>query len=238
MIETLERGLVDVRGRPLRRVGSRLLTIDDWASESVQRHALSPTVRAAKRAQMMDGPFWLDHRNPFISADCASVTLATTDKALYAVKDFPVLGGNYFNAFIGKAIAIWMFGGITTAATPGNGTVDIYWGNGTDANGTIIRSSAAKALSASQTDFSWWAELIVRSRTLGTTGTLAVSGKFIYAVSVMASTLQPHLVPDSGTIVSASVDLTLANIVSVQYKRSGSTAETMQIRELAVLALN
>jgi hypothetical protein len=35
-----------------------------------------------------------------------------------------------------------------------------------------------------------------------------------------------------------TVDLSAANIVSVQFKRSGSTVETMQVHDMTVLALN
>jgi hypothetical protein len=38
--------------------------------------------------------------------------------------------------------------------------------------------------------------------------------------------------------VSGSCDLTAANILSIQANRSGSTAETMQIHQMFVTALN
>jgi len=185
----------------------------------------------------MDGPYYLDQRAPFISADVASVTLATTDKALYPVANFPALGSNYFS-FIGKAIWIHLFGRITTAATPGNLTVDTYWGTGADANGTIIGSSAAVALTASQTNLSWTLDLFVRARTLGATGTLFVTGELVANNAVLATSVQPVLVPASAPAASSSVDLTASNIISVQFKRSGSTAETAQVHELGVYALN
>jgi hypothetical protein len=59
----------------------------------------------------------------------------------------------------GKKIRIRLFGKITTAVTPGNGSFDIYWGSGADANGTILASSAALALTASQTNLSWELEI-------------------------------------------------------------------------------
>jgi hypothetical protein len=49
----------------------------------------------------------------------------------------------------------------------------------------------------------------------------------------------PHiLVPGSAPAVSGSCDLTAANILSIQANRSGSTAETMQIHQMFVTALN
>src|SRR5262245_10969336 len=210
----------------------------DWVAACERRHPIvSPAVQAARAARMMDGAFWLDSRAPFISGDVASVTLGTGDKALYPVANFPVLGGNYFN-YIGKGLKIWLFGRITTSTTPGNLTWDIYYGSGADATGTILASSAAKALQASQTNLSWCAEFTVRTRTLGATGTLFCTGFSLFNVAVILSTAQPVLIPDSAPAASGSVDLTSANIISVQVKRSGSTAETMQVHEMQVTSLN
>jgi hypothetical protein len=184
----------------------------------------------------MDTPFYNDLRPPFIMTDISSVTLATTDKALYPFSNFPPLGANYW--WVGKKIKIRLFGRITTAATPGNGTFDIYWGTGADANGTILASSGTVALSASQTNVSWQAEIYVHCRSIGSSGTLFVTGIAHFNVGVIASTLQPLMIPASAPAVSSAIDLTAANIISVQFKRSGSTAETMQVHDIEVIALN
>lgn len=186
---------------------------------------------------MADGLFYNDLRTPFLAADLAAVTLSTTDKALYTPSAFPVLGGQYFSV-IGKKIRIRLFGKITTVLTPGNGTWDIYYGTGADANGVLLASSAAHALSASQTNLSWMLELFVSARSLGSAGTLFVDGLASYNVAVVASTLQPVMLPASAAVVSGACDLTAALIISVQFKRSGSTAETMTVQDLEVVALN
>lgn len=186
---------------------------------------------------MADGLFYHDTREPFIAADIASVTLAATAKALYPVSNFPVLGGQYF-ARPGKKLRIRLFGRITTAATPGNGSFDIYYGTGADANGVILASSAALALSASQANLSWEAEFYVHCRSIGSAGTLFCTGHAKFNNAVLASTLQPMLIPASAPAVSGAVDLTAALIVSVQFKRSGSTAETMQVHDLEVSPFN
>lgn len=183
---------------------------------------------------MADGPFYLDSRAPFISTNVTAVTLATTDKAMYPKDNFPVLGGNYFN-YIGKSILIELFGRFTTAGTPGNLTVDVYYGSGADANGTIISSSAAVALTASQTDLSWYMRYLVRTRTLGASGTLFGTGFIIFNESLIASHM---MIPASAPAASAAVDLTAANIISVQFKRSGSTGESARVDEMQVTALN
>lgn len=184
----------------------------------------------------MDGPFYVDSRAPHIPADVASVTLATTDKALIPVANIPVLGSNYFS-YIGKAMRISLFGRITTGTTPGNGTFDIYWGTGADANGTILASSATFALTASQTNLSWWLEMIVRCRAGGSSGSLMVTGQTSFNNAVVANTLQPLMIPASAP-AATTVDLTAANVISPQFKRSGSTAETMQVHDVLYEALN
>lgn len=184
-----------------------------------------------------DGIFYNDLREPFLSADQSDITLATTDKALYAAAAFPVLGGQYW-ARIGKKIRIRAFGKITTAATPGNGTFDIYYGSGADATGTIIVSSAAFALSATQTTLSWEIDFYIHCRTTGATGTLFGDGKALFNNAVVASTVQPVMIPASAAVASGAVDLTAANIISLQFKRSGSTAEHMWVQDLEVTALN
>jgi hypothetical protein len=181
--------------------------------------------------------FFVDTREPFLAADIAAVTLSTTDLPLYGQSNFPVLGGQYF-ARVGKKLKIRLFGKITTAATPGNGTFDIYYGTGAAANGVLLASSAAFALVASQTNLSWWAEFIVTCRSIGNTGTLFVDGIAHFNVGGVLSTAQPILIPASAAVVSGACDLTSPLIISVQFKRSGSTAETMTVQDMEVQPLN
>lgn len=186
---------------------------------------------------MADGLFYNDLRAPFLTGDIAQVALTTADQALYPVSNFPVLGGQYWN-YIGKKMRIRLFGRITTGSTPGNGTWDIYYGNGTNANGTILASSAAVALVASQTNISFYAEFYCHCRTIGSTETLFVTGHALFNNAVIASTNQPILIPATAPVASTGVDLTSANIISVQYKRSGSTSELVTIHDMDVVALN
>ena len=183
---------------------------------------------------MADSLYYLDHRAPFLVADVAAVTLASADKALYPAAAYPTLGSNYFG-FGGKAQHIVLFGKITTAATPGNLTIDVYWGSGADANGTIIASSAAQTLVASQTNISWRIELWIRARTLGATGTMMCTGYATFGTAVIAA--GTFLIPASAA-AATTIDTTASNIISVQAKRSGSTAETMAVQEFVPVALN
>ena len=237
--------LIQVADHLDRDVARRYGTTEQWldgarrrlARREFERAVLSDAVRATRAIRMANDIWYMDTLPPWIVADVASVTLASTAKALYPVSSYPVLGGGFFK-YAGKAVLIRLFGRITTAATPGNGSWDVYWGTGADANGTIIVSSAAQALTASQTNLSWYMEILVRCRTTGATGTVFGTGQANFNNAVLANTLQPWMIPASAPAVSASVDLTAANIVSVQFKRSGSTAETMQVHEMMVAPVN
>lgn len=186
---------------------------------------------------MADGLFYNDIREPFVTVPPAAVTLAATAKALYTTSQFPVLGGQYF-ARPGKKLKIRAFGVITTALTPGNGSFNVYYGSGADATGVLLMTGTPVALTASRTADTWWAEFFITCRTTGSAGTLLCNGIAHFAPTVIASTLQPVMLPAATGGVSGAVDLTAANIISVQYLRSGSTVETMQVLDMEVTALN
>lgn len=183
---------------------------------------------------MADGLFYGDLREPHISTDVPAVTLAATAKALYTASFFPVLGGQYF-ARPGKKLHIRLFGRITTALTPGNGSFNIYYGTGADANGVLLMTGTPAALTASQTNLSWRMECYVHCRTTGSAGTLFVTGTAKFNEAVFAPMM---LLPAATPTVSGACDLTAANIISVQFLRSGSTAETMQVHDMEVTAMN
>lgn len=184
---------------------------------------------------MADGQFYHDNRAPHMIADLATVTLSTTDKALYPAANFPTLGANYW--WVGKKVRIRLFGKITTVVTPGNGTWDLYWGTGADANGTILCSSAALTLIANQTNLSWFAEFQVHCRAIGSgsAGSLFAWGEGYFNTAVVAA---GDFVAPASAAAAVGVDTTAANILSVQFKRSGSTAETMTVQDMDVVAMN
>jgi hypothetical protein len=185
----------------------------------------------------MRGPYYVDSLPPWLVTDVGAVTLAATNKALYPAAAHPNLGGNFFG-FPGAGLRIRMFGRMTTGATPGNGQFAVYWGNGGDANGTILASSAALALVINGSNLSWCAEFDIVCRSVGATGTLFVTGWTEFNVGLLASTNAPMLVPGATPVVSGAVDLSANNVISVQFNRSGSTAESMQIHDLWFHPLN
>lgn len=182
---------------------------------------------------MADGLHYLDTRAPFISADQATVTLSTTAKALYTASAFPVLGGQYFDV-VGKKLMIRCFGKITTDGTAGNGNFAIYYGTGADANGVLLQSSTAVALTTSQTTLSWECTVYVSCRSTGSAGTLFCDGVAVFNEAVLAAR---QFIPAGTAVVSGACDLTAANIISVQYLRSGTGVYTMAVQDMEVTAL-
>lgn len=182
-------------------------------------------------------PKFIGSMSPWVTSDIASVTLSTTDKAIYPAASFPPLGANYF-CEVGAQLYIQWFGRYTTQLTPGNLTFDVYWGNGTDANGTIIQSSAASALTASQTNISIRGDLLVRCTAIGASGTLFATGEVRANQALIANTVQPIMIPASAPATSSAVDLTAANIISIQAKYSGSATQSIQLHQLNVWPLN
>ena len=185
---------------------------------------------------MADGLFYLDTREPHIVTDITAVTMTTTAKALYPAAAFPVLGGQYFNR-PGKAIRICLWQKMVLAGTPGNFSYNIHWGTGADANGTLICTAGTPvALTASVTKCGY-AEFVIRCLTTGTAGTLQATGWAVWDPAIIGTTLNPIMIPTAGAAASAALDLTAANIVSVQALQSG-TAGTIQVQSMSVEALN
>jgi hypothetical protein len=182
----------------------------------------------------MDGQYYLDTRLPHISTDIASVTLAATNKALYPVSAVPAMGKDYWT--VGKAVRIFIFGRCTSAGTPGNLTLSLFYGTGADANGTSLAATAATAWTASQTNMSFWAFWDVHCTAIGSAGALFACGYAKFNESAIAAGL---MMPATAPATTGSLDLTVAsNILSVQALRSGSTAETMQLHKVRVTSLN
>ena len=117
-------------------------------------------------------------------------------------------------------------------------TIGVLFGTGADANGVVLASSAATTLVASQTYLSWGMDVFVHCRSIGSTGTLFATGFARFNPSVVATAMQPIMIPASAPVVSAACDLTAALIISVQALRSGSTGEIMQVHDMEVIALN
>lgn len=182
-----------------------------------------------------DGLFYLDTREPHLVSDITAVTMTTTAKAMYPAAAFPVLGGQYFNR-PGKSIKICAWMKFILPATPGNLSANVHWGNGADANGTLLQV-AGTAVAATNATLCAYGEETIRCITTGTAGTLQGTGWAMFDIGLIASANTNMLFPKAGAAASAALDLTAAFIPSWQWLQSG-TAGSVQVQELKVIALN
>jgi hypothetical protein len=184
----------------------------------------------------MDGAFYIDSRAPHASADAPQVTLIATNVALVPIANLPILGSNYFN-YVGKACRLTMLGRFSSVATPGTVTFSLLWGSGASNVGTVLASTAALTLVASQTNITWQAQFWVRCRALGATGSLIVTGTMNINPVLVASTAQPIMIPASAP-APVTVDLTAANVLSPQALCTTATTNTVTVHEFLFESLN
>lgn len=145
----------------------------------------------------------------------------------------------------GRRWTIYLEGQATTGATPGNLTVELrhQTGTPTDAGGTILATSAAVAMGASKTNIMWWARFVVESRAdpstfVPTASPLYGTGRVWTEPSsvILPAANNPMFLPITAP-AAVNVDMTLAGTIHVDAKRSGSTAESFLVTDMAVNAL-
>lgn len=191
---------------------------------------------------MAAGSQWYrDLKAPFGADDFPTITLSTTSLMLLP-------GGTFSKTvpedwFTGKRMSLEFWGRITTAATPGNLTIEVRYGT-TDNAGTILATSAATALAATKANISWYLQVIVRCRdtnvVTGANGSLFAMGRFMYdgAAALFTTTAQNPLFIPATAPAATAVDLSAASGLNVQMKRSGSTVETVAVHDFAFEHLN
>lgn len=183
----------------------------------------------------MDGVYYHDTRLPFATASYPSVTLSTTSLMLWPSGGSPAaFPAGYWTP--GKKMRLDVYGTLTTAATPGNLTAEIRYGT-TDNAGTILATSAAQTLVASQTTIPWYLRAEIHSRVdvMGTSKGLFAWGLCHVGTAVIA--VGQFFLPASAP-AAVNVDTTATSAINVQFKRSGSTAETAVVHDLIVSSLN
>lgn len=152
-----------------------------------------------------------------IIVDEASVTLATTMKALFPAAR-TITPANFW--YPGKVCRLTAFGKATTDGTAGNYVFEMGYGSG-DAPTPLV-TGATVAGTVSQTNITWMAQGYMECRTLGATGTCRMWGIWQPAVALLASTLQPYTFPNA-TPADVTFDTTSgANGLTFQLQRSGA----------------
>jgi hypothetical protein len=185
---------------------------------------------------MADGLFYRDLRTPFQLAAGSTITLLTTMQQLTVLGAAApgILPANYWWA--GKTVKLTALAKVVTGITPGN----FQWGMsyGSTAAPACNVTTVARAAVASVTT----AAMLVgyaKCWTTGTAGTLSMWGYVLWDLAGQLSTNQPNIFPSGGTTVVSTIDTTASgNQLSFQASRSGSTAETVQLIDMIMEALN
>jgi len=185
-------------------------------------------------------------RDPYyISGNFSSVAPLSTSISIIPIARVPSTNLQFPAGYWEKPGRRWeilMWGIFTTAATPGNVTVELrhQTGTPTDAGGTILATSAAVAAGANKSSITFRARFIVESRAdpstfVPTAAPLWGVGTFEPEPSsvILPAANNPLFLPAT-TPAAVNVDMTLAGTIHVDMKRSGSTAEAVVVHDLQV----
>jgi hypothetical protein len=213
----------------------RILDVVHMLDKAAMDYALRDTQAGWKPMIAADGIFYRDTRQPLLIASQTPITLAATDKLLYpgALTAIPA---NYL--WPGKKLKLTVYGAFTTALTPGNLGVELYYGT-SDAGGTLLGSSASPALTASRTSMSVIIEAYLRAQAAGSAAAMFAWAKSVFGGASTNDLLAtPHIFTPAAVPATVNVDTTAASGFNAQIKRSGSTVETFTTWDLIFEALN
>lgn len=181
----------------------------------------------------MDGPFYLDLRQPFVIADQVAITLATTQKALWAPGQ-TMVPANYW--YVGKRVWLHAAVKLVTDGTAGNYVFGMAYGAGDAPTPIVVGSSQAGVVSKT---FLAIFDGYAQCRSIGAAGTLSMSG-FVYPdLSGVLSTAIPYVFPTAGVTVVSTIDTTVGtNALTFQAQRSGAGVWTAATVDLHMVAMN
>lgn len=175
----------------------------------------------------MDGGYIGVRRSSILLADESPITLATTQKALWLPAKTLIPAGVWYP---GKIVKLTAFGKATTDGTAGNYVFGAGLGAGDAPAAIVIGATVAGTIS--RTADTWMAELFAECRSYGTAGILRLWGFVTPVVSLLASTLQPYLMP-AATPADITFDFTAGtNALTLQAQRSGVGVWTMTTTSL------
>jgi len=184
----------------------------------------------------------------FQSADFGSTSPLTTSISMVPILRVPATNLMFPAGYWLKPGRRWhivMMLKCTTVATPGNFTIEIrhQTGTPTDAGGTILATSAATAWTLNKTNLTSVFHAYIESRGDATTFVPTATPLFAYGVfhadgtgALITSPGNPMMLPASAA-AAVNVDATLAGSIHIDAKRSGSTAETIVVQDMAVNAM-
>ena len=187
---------------------------------------------------MADGLFYRDLRQPFITADQTGVTLATTQKMLWATgaASPTILPANYWT--VGKTVKITANLKWTAVANANAITLGMAYG-AADAPACISLSSAVVPVSSTSV-FSVFIEGYATCRSIGTAGTLSMFGMAIAPAGLVAASVGGLFTwPSAGVTVVSTIDTTVGtNALSYTAARATTAGDTVVATNIYMEALN
>jgi hypothetical protein len=182
-----------------------------------------------------DGIFYVDTRQPFITADQTGVTLATTQKTLWAVgaSSPTILPANYWT--VGKTLRLTANLKWTAVANTNTLTLGMCYG-AADAPACNVVTAAATPVSGTST-FDVVMTGYATCRSLGTAGTLSMWGT---AIAPSGLTTTGYLTfPSAGVTVVSTIDTTVGtNALSFQALRATAAGDTVVATNIVLEAMN
>ena len=182
-----------------------------------------------------DGIFYVDTRQPWITADQGNITLTTTQKTLWAVgaTSPTILPANYWT--VGKTLRLTANLKWTAVANTNTLTMGMCYG-AADAPACNVVGPAITPVSGTST-FDVIAMGYATCRTIGTAGTLSLWGEF--SVPSGLSTTGNVTFPSAGVTVVSTIDTTVGtNALSFQALRATAGADTVAATSIILEAMN
>lgn len=166
---------------------------------------------------MAGGNDYRDTAAPIDVLDQAAITLATTQKALWAPARTIIPASDW------KVSRTWkLTAGIKLVTDGTSGNYVFGAGVGTGDAPAVIVVGPSVAGTVSQTLMAIMiAYMTVRS--IGAAGTVSIWGEIRASVGILTSTLQPYIFPSAGATVVSTLDMTLnTGAFTFQAQRSGA----------------
>ena len=187
---------------------------------------------------MADGIYYRDLRQPFITADQTGVTLATTQKMLWAtgVTSPTILPANYWT--VGKTVKLTANLKWTAVANANAITLGMAYG-AADAPACIVLSSSIVPVSSTSV-FSVFIQGYATCRSVGSAGTLSMWGMALAPSGLVAATVEGTFTfPSAGVTVVSTVDTTVGtNALSFTAARATVAGDTVVATSILMEALN
>lgn len=162
----------------------------------------------------MSRQFWNETLS-WATSDGAAIHTTTTETIIFPNITIPA---NYMQD--ARTLRIRAFGKLSTTGTP-TGTWALRWGG---VSGTILATTEAVTMGSGVTNVNWALELIVQTRSNGSSGTLFTMGELAVHTSSTAVAANVFGVSGFDAPAAVTVDLTVDTALSLTFDWSANSA--------------